>query len=225
MPALPPVADVIKSQLVWSVEGDPMAVTNFFWHYTGGPPASSDLNTLCALMTTSGATEFAALMSDNMELLGANARDLSSDMANTGTSAASTGGSRTGGNLPPGTCALANYHQPRSYRGGKPRGYFPFGTATDVSAAGLWEGSFVTAYEGAVTAFVADIVGFTSASFDVDYQCNVSYYGPPNIVVTNPVTGRARTVSTRRSSPIVTKISGWAGTAKIGSQRRRNKAA
>lgn len=228
MPALPPVADVIKCRMFWTIEGDANAASIFFLHYTSGPPSETDLNTLVGNIITSEESHLIGLFGTGVDCVDVDARDLSAMDANYATSGTADTGTRTGGRLAPGTAAVVNYSIKQSYRGGKPRNYFPFGTSTDVDTTGLWTDAFVNAYSSGVGSFFNDLIG-TIGDLVIDKQCVVSYYGPPNKVITNPTTGRARTVSTRRDAPggtghpLVYLVTGHAGSKKIGSQRRRNR--
>jgi hypothetical protein len=228
MPALPPVADVIKSRLFWTIEGDPMAVTILFWHYTSPAPSDADLASFVSNLADAAGTNLAALYQSGITLASADGRDLSAIDAAYATDSIDTPGTRTGGKLAPGTAAVANYSIRQSYRGGKPRSYWPLGTSTDVASTGFWADAFVTDYTTAVQALVTGTIG-TTGDLVVDKQCVVSYYGPPNKVITNPTTGRARTVSTRRDAtggtghPLVYDITAQNGSKVIGSQRRRNR--
>lgn len=228
MPALPPVANVIKSRLFWTVEGDPMAVSILFFHYTSAPPDEGDLGTFTNDLLGAAITNLTGMFQSGVTLESVDSRDLSAMDGSYATVTDATPGTRTGGKLSPGTAAVVNYSIRQSYRGGKPRSYFPFGTSTDVAATGFWADAFVTAYEGAVANLITAAIG-TFGGLIVDNQCVVSYYGPPNKVITNPVTGRARTISTRRDAaggtghPLVYTITGQNGSKIIGSQRRRNR--
>jgi hypothetical protein len=228
VPALPPVPNVIKARLFWTVEGDPMAVTILYFHYAGGAPDEGDLGSFLNAMDNAAQADLPGMFQSGVTYESSDVRDLSSITGSYVAVSNPTPGTRSGGKLSPGTAAVVNYAIKQSYRGGKPRSYMPFGTSTDVATTGLWADAFVTAYEGAVQSFISDSLG-TYGGIDVDKQCVVSYYGPPNKVITNPTTGRARTVSTRRDAPggtgapIRYDITGQRGSKVIGSQRRRNR--
>jgi hypothetical protein len=52
-------------------------------------------------------------------------------------------------------------------------------------------------------------------------QVNVSYYGPPNRLITGS-TGRVKTISTMRADPIVDTITGISCSSIPANQRRRS---
>jgi hypothetical protein len=228
MPALPPVPNVIKSRLFWTIEGDPFAVTILFYHYTSAAPDDPDLSTMNTALNAAVTSDLPAMFQSGVTLEGNDSRDLSDPGGAYATITNPTPGTRAGTRLAPGTAAVSNYHVRQSYRGGKPRGYFPFGVGADVSTTGLWSDAFVTDADNAINSAL-NTVEDTFGGLTIDKQCVVSYYGPPNRVITNPTTGRARTVSTRRDAPggtghpLVYIITTRGVTKVIGSQRRRNR--
>jgi hypothetical protein len=225
MPALAPVPNAVKTRVIFGVEGDPQVATHLFFAYTGGPPTETDIAHLATDLVTAAAS-LASLFTATTNMLAADARDLSSDMgAYANENSGGVPGTRTGDRLSPGTCALTNFRIKRSYRGGRPRAYWPFGSGTDIAASGLWTSSFVSEYSAAIVALIGSIAGNVYPSFTVTNQINISWYGPPNVIVTNPVTGRARTVSTRRVPPVKDTIISVGGSQVISSQRKRNRAA
>jgi hypothetical protein len=228
MGALPAVANVIKQRIFYTVEGDPMAVTILHWHYSSGAPSDPDLQAFSDAMATAAASGFLPLMNSGVTLDSLDARDISRNDGAYATSAVASAGTRTGSRLAPGTAAVVNYSIRQSYRGGKPRSYFPFGVSADVAATGLWADAFVAAVDSGLVTFLG--AGFaTFGDLVVDNYCAVSYYGPPNKLLTNPTTGRVRTVSTRRDAPggtghpLTYIINSHTTSKTIGSQRRRNR--
>jgi hypothetical protein len=228
MPALPDVPGVLKVSLHWAIEGDPMADTILHFHYTGGVPSFDDVAGVASVVDGQVSATLAPEYQSGIQFLGCEVRDLSSPMGQRTETSVTTPGTRAGTRLAPGTCALSNYGISRTYRGGKPRSYWPFGVSADVAATGFWADAFVTEYQVAVETFFDGVIGSYS-SITVDYQVQVSYYGPPNRVLTNPSTGRARTVSTRRDAPggtgapIVDRVASRTSSKIISSQRRRNR--
>jgi hypothetical protein len=221
MPALPSPGLVIKANVNWGVDGDSQAQTLHFFRYSGAPNPA-DLLTLAELIVSSGASWLQSLATSFTGMLGATVRDLSSDMGLEVSGGTPWVGTRTGDRLSPGTAAVVGHTIRRHYRGGHARTYLPLGSGTDVASTGLWADAFVSAVDTAFGNFIGEL---SPGGFDLGALCQVSYYGPPNRVITSPVTGRARTVSTVRAEPIVNDITSSSTRKKIGSQRRRNKAA
>src|ERR1700747_1474778 len=49
MTPLPPTpSPVIRLDLKWTIEGDPMGLTRLFWQYAGGPPSAANLDTIAS---------------------------------------------------------------------------------------------------------------------------------------------------------------------------------
>lgn len=228
MPALPDIANVIKHSMHWAIEGDPLADTILHYHYTSGPPDDTDLTAYLVAMDAAVTADLAPLYQSGIQYLGSDVRDLSNDMGGRAVSSAAIAGTRTGTKLAPGSCALANYIIRRTYRGGKPRSYWPFGVSGDVATTGLWADAFVAAAQTGILDYLQTALA-TFGGMTIDTQCQVSYYGPPNRIITSGSTGRARTVSTRRDAPggtghpIVDTITNAIVSKVIGSQRRRNR--
>lgn len=223
MGALPDVPGVVKLTLNWGVDGDVHAQTIHFARYTGTADAPACVALAEAAVSTA-ATEFQGLCTSFTGVLSATARDLATDMGAEETAGAPWTGTRTGDRLAPGTAFVQSYAISRHYRGGHARNYFPFGSGTDVAATGLWADAFLTAAETAVINWFADWTGSTYSAMVVGSHCQVSYYGPPNRVITGS-TGRMRTVSSIRMPPLVNDVRSSTGRKLIASQRRRNRGA
>ena len=221
MPALPDVPQVLKIQLHWTVEGDPLAMTVMHYHYTGGPPSPANCATMGGNFVSNAASAFSSIVHTAVGITKAMVTDLSSPTASQGEGGSPWGGSQGGSALPPGAAAVANYLIARRYRGGKPRNYFPLGGATDLDTTGLWLAASVTAWEAALVSFLTSNLS-AGAGCTLDRHVNVSYYHG-STVVTNPITGRARNVPTLRPSPLVDTINGSSIAPFVGSQRRRNR--
>jgi hypothetical protein len=220
MPALPSV-NAIKLNVAWQVDADTLAQTIHYWTFSGGA-ASADLASFAAAAVSQGASHFGSLVGNAVGMLSATARDLSSAMGQEGTGGSPWVGTRGTARLAPATAAVVSHFIGRHYRGGKPRTYLPAGVSADVVAAGTWDPAFVTAVESGWGAWVAALNGSTYGALNITALSNVSYFGPPNRIITGS-TGRVRTVSTVRSTPIVDRITGHTVRSIIGSQRRRNR--
>lgn len=224
MPALPVAPNVIKHTTTFTDGLDLTAQVILHWRY---PEASGSLSAAdCVYFATQfhsfAAAEFPALMDTDTHLTETTVRDLGSATGHEGSFGGDHVGVRTGGILPASTAVLVSYAISRPYRGGKPRSYWPFGTSTDIDTTKQWLSGSVTAFGANLATFYSQCKTTVAGGAAAD-QVSVSYYGPPNLVVTNPVTGRARTVSTRRGAPIVDVISSATVRPRIGSQRRRTR--
>jgi hypothetical protein len=115
---------------------------------------------------------------------------------------------------------VSSYTIQRRYRGGHPRGYWPFGVTTDLQNDVDWTAAFVTACNTGFSTFFTALfaAGWTGAGTLT--QVNVSYYDGFTVVV-SPTTGRARNVPTLRVSPVQDTILIVACKVSIGTQRRR----
>lgn len=221
MPALPSVPNYIKSVVDWTIEGDPMGQTINYWQKSGGGGSIADMNSIAAAIATSFGNRLKALYLASTSVTGCSAIDLSSPTANSGLDNTTTAGTRAGSRLSPGTAVVNVHHIARRYRGGHPRNYLPLGASADVVSAGTWDPTFITAVNTAWANIVTDVLGSHGSTTLISLS-NVSYYGPPNRTITGS-TGRVKTVSTVRTVPLTDVITASAASAKIGSQRRRNR--
>ena len=99
--------------------------------------------------------------------------------------------------------------------------YWPLGTATDLETRQTWTTDAQSAFQAVFEAIYGSMTGSSADGCTVGDPVNVSYYGPPNRIITGS-TGRVRTVSTVRATPIVDTALGGTVNLHLGSQRRRN---
>lgn len=221
MPALPDVPNVIRFEMDFLVGTDAAALTRFFFAFTGGVPTPGDMASFAGLASSAAAGVLPAVMHPDTSLTEVRATDLTTAIGNTGVATTITAGTEAGSALGADVCVLYNEVIGRRYRGGKPRGYWPLGTAADLLTRQTWEAASITAFEGAINDIKGGLDGFTSGAITLGGPVNVSYYGPPNRIITGS-TGRVRTVSTVRAAPLVDAITGASVNSHLGSQRRRN---
>lgn len=218
MPALPSPGSVIKLTVDWAIEGDALGQTVHYFSYGGGAPSAGALSTFANTAVANGATQFQGLASDQVGMSGATARDLSSAMGNEASAGTPWVGTRGTALTPPAAAVIVAHSISRHYRGGHPRTYLPLGVAGDINVSGRWATAFTSAVQTAWGAWIASLIGVSGVTNIV----NVSYYGPPNRIITSS-TGRVRTISTVRATPLVDAITGHVTRFNIGSQRRRNR--
>lgn len=221
MTPLPPVASTIKVQLLWSDSSDADVRTTLFFRYTGTSPSATDCNNIAADiygLAVAMKTQWTA----SVQLTGVEVTDLNSTSGAQGLHAQSTSGTRAGSDLAGGTAVVVGYVITRRYRGGKPRSYFPWFDASDLTNRQAWAAGNVTACDGFLATFFAGCLAITEGATSLSDHVNVSYYSGFH-VVTSPTTGRARNVPTRRTTPLTDVISSFGTRTQPGSQRRRNR--
>jgi len=222
MPALPDVPQVLKLRLHWQIGLDVSAVTILHWQYSGAAPTSTALHTFCANLNGATSAQWPGMLDTDTKFLGCDIVDLTSPTSGVGGDSTSVIGTRSGDPLGASTAMLTTYSVSRRYRGGKPRSYYPFGTSSDLSTRNTWDTGVVSFYEGQLAVLYTAIdSAFTGAGITPVGQVNVSYYGPPNRTITGS-TGRVRTISTVRATPLIDAVGNPLISDKVSSQRRRN---
>lgn len=221
MPALPLVNNALHAQLIWGDDQDTSVYTGLFFRYTGGPP-----NAAACIALAGDIGGAMALQNDcwheDTALNACKVTDLSSNTGGVGEYAVGTAGTIVGEPVSGGTAVLANYQITRRYRGGKPRSYFPWGSASELATRQTWGGTYVTQCQNALEAFFAACVGSTSGGTTISAHASISYYDGFT-VVTNPTTGRARNAPKVRLVPLVDDVVSLSVLGRPASQRRRNR--
>lgn len=220
MPALPAVPSVLDVSIKWSYGSDVDVLTRFFIQYSGSAPTAGQLDTFCAAVGAEEATEFAALRHTTTESVECLAVDLTSSTSAQGSAALSTAGSLGGVALPADNCALVSYEINRRYRGGHPRGYWPFGSSSEIDTPQLWTSGFVTSFGTNMATFFAAVVGYGWSGAGTLLHVNVSRF-EGFTAVENPVTHRYRNIPNVRVDPLIDSVSSLLARQQIASQRRR----
>lgn len=221
MPPLPSVPNVIHAQIGFTDGSDTAVLATQYLRYSGGPPTATDLNALAADVFNA-ARAFVILLDSFSALTGVRLTDLSATTAAQGEFADAAPGTRGVEIISGATSLLASYVINRRYRGGKPRNYFPFGIQTDLATRQQWSTGFLTTCEGQLTTYFSDVIGASSGTTTITDHVNVSYYDGFT-VVTNPITGRAKNVPKRRTTPVVDTIVSFGVKGNPATQRRRNR--
>lgn len=219
MPPLPAVPNVLRSDIDWKIGGDVAASTKLTWRYSGGPPTSTDAQAFASTIW-SNVSSIMDLCVATVSLEAVKVTDLSSASGGVGIHSAVAVGSRTGDEGPGSLCVLTNYLITRRYRGGKPRSYWPFGVAQDLSTQQTWDSTLLNAISTSLAGFFAAVIGQTQGTTTITDHVNVSYYAGFHVITTP--SGRMKNVSNVRTTPIVDTIVSWGPSARPGSQRRRN---
>jgi len=224
MPPLPSPGAVLRVQFNTGVGGSIEAGSRFFLSYSGSAPSGGDLTSLADLVHTSWATHIAPVVYEAEALHGVIIEDLSSDTGATGEWTGTEVGTLTASEgLTATTCMVMNHQTGVRYRGGHPRTYLRCGAAggTWLVSANEWEGSFITAVNGAWSSWIAEILAASGIGVTLTNIVNVSYYLGYN-TSTPPWRGPGYKYPPKlRDTPRVEPITGTAGATKLGSQRRR----
>jgi hypothetical protein len=207
-------------QYLWNVGADTDVSSTTYWTYTGGSFSSGNAATMAAAIVAGiGDTQASALSSGN-KFVGVRVTDMSSDTGGDATVGADVVGTRSGGILPADACAVVEFTIDRRYRGGKPRNFYPYGTASDLQTEQTWTDTALTGFLAQSEDLYSATAGVSAGGTTLTSRVSVSYYSGFT-VVTSPTTGRARNVPTKRSTPLTYAVVNTAVSPYIGSQRRR----
>jgi hypothetical protein len=221
MPALPAVSKVIRTALRFnSTDADSDIISRFFTSYSGSAPTDAELVAWCTAVAGNFATNCAGLYPSVLQLVEVSAEDLTSATSAVGDYTAAAAGSRSGAPLSAGAAMVISYKIARRYRGGHPRGYWPFGTAADLTTQDEWGSTFLTDALSDFNAFGDANVTSGWSGAGTLAGVNVSYYeGFTNHTYPS---GRVRAIPTLRGTPVIDPIIANSINPKVGSQRRRN---
>lgn len=220
MAALPNVPKTVRLAVVHYSDGGSDMVSRFFIRYSGSVPSVGDLQVLVDNVVAAWAANMISAVAAASGLSRVDGVDLNSSTGAQATLADVVAGTRAGGELPADVALVASYEINRRYRGGHPRGYWPFGTESDLLDQAHWDPTPLAAFQTAVDGFFTDVVAGGWGGAGTLTHVNVSYYNGFH-VVTNPVTGRARNVPLVRSSPTIDLVTATIARARLGTQRRR----
>lgn len=221
MPAPPAVPSVLK--VIWRQQvGDDAEVgTRLYFTYTGSAPSDATCLLIAEQMWLAYSNYLTPLLSSDNALQGVDVIDLTSSTAGAAEYLARSAGTASPADLTAATCLLVNASILRRYRGGKPRSYWPFGVAADLTNPSEWSTAFLTAAQTALDTFLAHCVAIVESGTTVAALVNVSFY-ESFLAVENPITHRWRNVPLYRTGAIpVDLVTGYVVNAKPGTQRRR----
>ena len=217
---LPAAGDVIRFRALFDVDGTTPVGTHWYWAYSGGRPAASDLVAFANAVVAAFTADFKPLYPTSTVLVEVQAQDLSVVGGTEVTVAASVAGTDATSPVPSSAAANIMWEIARRYRGGRPRSAFPFGAADHLQNGFTWNVTFIGAVATAWAAMTTALTGLGSGGTTLDSQVSVSYFSGFTAVM-NPITGRWRNVADRRTTPVVDPVVSYLLAPRIGSQRRR----
>lgn len=220
MPGLPNVPGVIRVDHRFTVGNDQNVNSSLRFKYTGGPPTTAQLNALAASINAAFNTNMLALLATGNTLNEVWVQDLADMTKPIGVDATVRTGS-AGGALPASICMVTGYKIARRYRGGHPRGYWPFGWAgSPTNGVANWAGTFVTQVQNAINAYITAIKALTSGGIVITGQASVGYYGGAPVSYTRP-NGQTAYRPALLGTPHVDDVFQIVANTRMGSQRRR----
>lgn len=219
MPALPDASQVIRIEFDFSIYEDLFARCRQHYIYDGSPPSNANLNTFSTTVFSAVGSDLAPLAGNHITFTRVGTTDLTSPTSAIGEHTGTHVGSRGSTLLTADVCALQSLHVDRRYRGGHPRVYWPFGITTDLFDQQTWQPASVTAFESGLTALDTAILGASWGGATILGLVNVSYY--QGFTVHTGTTGRARNVSTPRTSALIEPVTSTQVRAGIAVQRNR----
>lgn len=220
MPPLPVPGSVIRCSCQHTIGSDLNAETRFYIGYSSGAPTSTNLSAMAAEIGTLWGAHLSSLASTAVYLTTVTCQDLASSSGNVGVNDGDEEGSRTGQLLAASSCVTIDYLIARHYRGGKPRGFWPFGVQGDLATSQTWDSTLLTAVNSQFGTFMADLIAYSGDSITKTNHVNVSYYQGVNAPTTLP-SGRVKQSSKLRTTPVVDAITTHLARQVVGSQRRR----
>ncbi len=200
---------------------DALVHSRMYFTYSGPAPTSVD----CTFFATAAREAFAAnlkgYLTDNGGLISVDVTDLSSDIGAVGSDETAVAGTEAGAALPISVAAIVNYKIARRYRGGRPRGFWPFFTVTDLEDPNTWKSASTSALVASFGDFVDAIVGVTSGGVELTGHVNVHYFeGYTNVAYGSPVKYR-RVPTPVAGGPTTDPVNSYNVRLNPGSQRRR----
>lgn len=219
MPPLPAAPHCASLDTHFTIGDDTHALSRIYLQFPNDP-GTPDLQSLAnAAGATFGTAGLQNEMAGTVTVTSFVATSLVNPTLPQGINGVSLAGTEVrGGNLPAETCAVIAYSVARRYRGGHPRGYWPFGQAPDMQSPQLWSTTFRDALQTAFRTWINDICGTTYVA-GAPIHVNVSYYSgstwhqKPN--------GNWIRIATRRGAPLIEPVVSQNVRLRIGSQRRR----
>jgi hypothetical protein len=220
MAPLPVVASTLRVACIHVDDNDLNLISRFFITYTGSAPSTGQLDTFCTAVGTAWGSDLKSLTGTAVELTTVEAVDLTSSTSASGVASPAIAGTRSGNAIPADNCALTSYEINRRYRGGHPRGYWPFGIQTDLLNTQEWSSTFTGLVLTGIENFFSGIIASGWSGAGTLTHTNASLFEGFSVEI-SPSTGRARNVPTKRATAVVDPVLSYVVRARIASQRRR----
>lgn len=222
MPAMPPVAKVLKVIMKGQLNADLNCVNILYFKYATTAPTDIELQTFGNLVLTEWGDDFAGQVGSQYQLQHIQTIDLTSSTAAEGVSSGTPQSGTDGGtDLAAGTALVISQRIQRRYRGGHPRVYIAGMTSAALNTSQAWTAATVANVQAAWVNFITGVIAGAPAGWGGIQQVNVSYWqGFTNHTYPS---GRVRAIpNPRPGGPITDPIIDYVVNPKVASQRRRN---
>jgi len=220
MPALPSVPKGLKVVVHFDDHVNLNIISRMFMQYTGSAPDNAALDTFCHSLYDDWVTSMIGLSGATIDFNGITALDLSSSIGAEGSFFDGNPGTRAGHPLPIDSAFVTSYEIARRYRGGHPRGYWPFMVSEDLENAQKFANASAAEVGTSFTAWRDAARGHVWSGGGTLGFVNISYYSGWTIV-NRGTPPRAFNVPTVRGTPLVDAVTTFIPRTRVGTQRRR----
>ena len=201
-----PDTSVIRARFIYTGFTGQQQGSRIFFRFTGGAPSPADLVTLAGLIEAAYAAHLNAVVHGDFTLTEILLQDITTDVGNQGAWLGSLAGGLTGSQGPPVQCPMnVQYLIPQHYRGGKPKGFWPFGGVPQWLSVASFTTAFVATVNAAFAAWIAACIGATGGTTVIAAHTNLSY----------------RLHNAERAVAAHSDVTGYSAKQIFGSQRRR----
>ena len=207
MPPLPNQPGVLKIDHHFTIGEDIAALCRWHVRYIGSAPTAADLNTFATYLSAQWLGSMVGLYHTTTALTAIDITDLTTPTSAFGSNTTPHAGGLVGQEQPAATCLLCTYHIARRYRGGKPRTYWPFGDADQLSDPQTWTVPFLSNCQTGIDQYFNATTFHAVGPATTQELVSISQYHGFTPVL-NPITGRTRDVPTVRPVAIAPDLLG-----------------
>jgi hypothetical protein len=220
VPALPPVAKVIRTDFQFTLGGNTNVRDRIYFAYAGAGPSVAELTTLGSTISTAWSAHMAARQHTSCTLTSIELTDLTSASAAQVTGATSVAGTAGSGAPVAAASLVIKFRIARRYRGGHPRLYFPGVSTGNLATDETWDPTYASGTVTAWAAFITACELSPPAGVGAMTHVNVSYF--LGFTPLRFPSGRYHNVPTLRGTPVQDAVIAYGYNSHVASQRRRN---
>lgn len=214
-----PASPCLRVRLIWN-EGVPgEGGVRFYLSYAGSAPTGANCISIATDIAAAVSSDLLGVTPNDITYNEVDVLDIATDSGLSGQWNGTDEGTRGAAGLPYQVATNVEYGIARRYRGGKPRGYWPFGVMGDLATDATWSSGFVTAVNTAVGNFFTAVEAISVGAVGALHHVNLSYY--KSFMNVPNSSGRERAVPQYRPTALLDTITGYSTKVVLGSQKRR----